>query len=167
MVLALTILFASPSLPILSWTLGSDEMYIFTLPDTQQDGLERKPHFYSPFFLCVHNVPGRLISSDPCLIDPNSTLRRRLQLTATTTNDTSTVDTPTRSPPSHLYLILFPPLISLLPNSLALTNSATPESYVVRRLPTEMKHKNAKAWDWVDTRCRATSGLSTQRLPGP
>src|SRR6266436_3378348 len=167
MVLALTIPFASPSLPILPWTLGSDEMYIFTLPDTQQDGLERKPHFYSPFFLCVHNVPGRLISSDPCLIDPNSTLRRRLQLTATTTNDTSTVDTPTRSPPSHLYLILFPPLISLLPNSLALTNSATPESYVVRRLPTEMKHKNAKAWDWVDTRCRATSGLSTHRLPGP
>jgi len=26
--------FASPSLPIFPWTLGSDEMYIFTLPDT-------------------------------------------------------------------------------------------------------------------------------------
>ncbi len=100
-------------------------MYIFTLPDTLQNGLERKPHLYSPFFLCVRNVPGRLISSDSCLTDSNSTLRRRLKLTATTTNDTLTVDTPTRSPPSHLYLIPSLPLISLLPNSLALTNSAT------------------------------------------
>ncbi len=74
MVLTLAILFASPSLPILSWTLGSDEMYIFTLLDTQQDGLEQKPHFYSPFFLCVHNIPGQLISSDSCLTDSNSML---------------------------------------------------------------------------------------------
>src|SRR6266446_5366518 len=124
MVLALTIPFASPSLPILPWTLGSDEMYIFTLPYTQQDGLKRKPHFYSPFFLCVRNVPGRLISPISCLIDSNSTLRRRLKLTATTTNDTPTVDTPTFPPLSSLSHHL-PPLISLLLNSLALANSAT------------------------------------------
>ncbi len=103
-------------------------MHIFTLPDTLQDGLERKPHFYSPFFLCVRNVPGRLISSVSfsvsCLIDSNSTLRRRLKLTATTTNDTSTVDTPTFPPVSSLSHHLHP-LITLLLNSLALTNSAT------------------------------------------
>ncbi|SRR6266404_2588711 len=149
-------------------------MYIFTPPDTLQDGLERKLPFYFPFLSLCATSQDDLLFSFSCLIDSASTLRRRLKLTATTTNGTLTTDTPTiKESTPNATLTRFPPLISLLPNSLALTNSATLPSPLAARTFSSLLYERSdiimKACSITRAgrmcRCASFKGAGPRRVP--